>query len=258
MSRTVKACLYLCGFFAVCALAWMAFLHMVAVHELDSVTGFDFHAEVLAVNPLTGSVVVRGLVAKNPAAFPKPLFFEIRSLKAQVAVFSGLFSGRIVIDDLDVDIAKVELVRLHDGKTNAGELMAAFSRPGGAAGTGASAPGKPTAYLIRKLHVRFDQLAVADYSGSSTDEKSYNLHIDQEFTNISSPNQLLIPSVVRNLHSFGLHHDVEGLLPGDFGKALAGAVGSATAIGEKLKNATEDAGSYIKGAIDKLEQKAKQ
>jgi hypothetical protein len=254
MSRSVKACLYLCGFLALCALAWMAFLPMVAVHELDAVTGFDFHTEVLAVNPLTGSVVVRGLVAKNPSAYPVPLFFEIRSLKAEVAVFSGLFSGRIVIDDLDVDIAKVELVRLRGGKTNAGELMAAFSHPAGAAG----APGKPTAYLIKKLHVRFDELAVADYSGSSTDQKTYNLHIDQEFTNISSPSQLLIPSVMRNLHSFGLHHDVEGLLPGDFGKALAGAVGGATTVGEKLKNATEDAGSYIKGAIDKLEQKAKQ
>jgi hypothetical protein len=235
----------------------MAFLPMVAVHELDAVTGFDFHTETLAVNPLTGSVVVRGLIAKNPSLYPVPLFFDVRAIRARMAVFSGLFTGRIVIDDLDIDIAKVELVRLRGGRTNAGDLMAAFKHPA-AAGSAPSAPDKPAAYLIKKLHLRFDQLSVVDYSGSSTDEKSYNLHIDEEFTNISSPKQLLIPSVVRNLTSFGLHHDVEGLLPGDFGKALAGAVGGATAVGEKIKDATEGAASYLKGALDKLEQKPKQ
>jgi hypothetical protein len=256
MSRAAKACVYVGGFLAICALAWMAFLPLVAEHELNAVTGFEFHTQALAVNPLTGSVVVRGLVARNPASYPVPFFFEVRAFRARVAVFSSLFSWRIVIDDLDVDIAKVELVRLHGGRTNAGDLMAAFGRPG-AGGGGAPPPGKPVAYLIRRLHLHFDQLMVADYSGSATDEKSYNLHIDQEFTNISSPTQLLIPSVVRNLTSFGLHHDVEGLLPGDFGKALAGAVTGATTVGIKVKNATEDAGSYLKGVLDKLEQKAK-
>jgi hypothetical protein len=249
VSGKAKACLYLGGVLALLALAWMAFLPLVAEHELDAITGFNFHTEVLAVNPLTGSVVVRGLTARNPAAYPVPLFFDMREVRARVAVFSGLFSGRIVIDDLDVDIAKVELVRLHGGRTNFGDLMAAIKKPG--------APGKPRAYLIRKLHVRFDQLMVADYSGSKTDEKSYDLHIDQDFTDISSSKQLLIPSVVRNLRSFGLHHDVEGLLPGDFGKALAGAVGAATTVGLKVKDATEDAGSYLKGVLDKLEQKPK-
>jgi hypothetical protein len=251
MSRTAKACLWLGGILALCALAWMAFLPLAAEHELDAVTGFDFHMEVLAVNPFTGGVVVRGLVARNPAAYPAPFFLEVRSARARVAVFSWLFSGRVVVDDLDVDIAKVQLVRMHGGRTNAGDLMAAFGR------TGAAPGGKPVAYLIRGLHVRFDQLVVADYSGSGKDEKSYSLRIDQEFTDISNPAQLLIPSVVRNLTTFGLHHDVEGMLPGDFGKALAGAVGGATTVGMKLKDATLDTGSYLKGALDKLEQKAK-
>lgn len=256
MSRIAKACLYLGGLLALGALAWMAFLPLAAEHELSAVSGFDFHMEVLAVNPFTGSVVVRGLVAKNPSAYPAPLFIVVRSLRARVAVFSWIFSGRIVIEDLDIDIAKVELVRLHGGRTNTGDFMAAFGRTA-SPGAASAAPGKPAAYLIRKLHLRFDQLVVADYSGSGKDEKSYDLHIDQEFTDISNPAQLLIPSVVRNLTTFGLHHDVEGMLPGDFGKALAGAVSGATTVGMKLKDATVDAGSYLKGVLDKLEQKAK-
>jgi hypothetical protein len=256
VSRSAKACLWLGGFLALGALAWMAFLPLAAEHELNAITGFDFHMEALAANPFTGKVVVRGLIARNPSGYPVPDFVELRALQASVAVFSGLFSGRIVVDDLDVDIARVELVRTHGGRTNAGDLMAALGRPASPGGAAATA-GKPVAYLIRKLHVRFDRLVVADYSGSGTDKKSYDLHIDQEFTDISNPAQLLIPSVVRNLTTFGLHHDVQGMLPGDFGKALAGAVGGATSVGMKLKDVTVDAGSYLKGVLDKLEQKAK-
>jgi len=256
MSGTAKACLLLGGAFALLALAWMAFLPAVAEHELRAVTGFEFRMEALAVNPFTGDVVVRGLTARNPAGYPEPDFVEMRALTAQVGVFSCLFSRQIVIDYLYVDIAKVVLVRQHDGTTNAGEFMAAFRRRG-AAPPGVPAPGKPAGYLIRKLHVHFDRLVVEDHSGSRPDEKSYDLRIDQEFTDISSPGQLLVPSVVRNLHSFGLRHDVKGLLPGEFGDALAVAVGGAATVGEKLEDATLETGKFLRGELDKLEQRAK-
>jgi hypothetical protein len=246
------------GVVALCALAWMAFLPVVAEHELREITHFDVRMEVVAVNPLTGSVVIRGFVAKNPAEYPDPDFFDIRSIKADVSVFSLLFSDHIVVEELDVDIAKVELIRLHDGRTNEGQFVASF-KPGGAA----SAPGAPSAprkartYLIKKLHVRFDELVVSDNSGSKTDKSTYDLHISQDFINISGPGQLLVPSVVRDLHSFGLHHDVSGLLPGDFGDALAVAVGSAATVGGKIQSAAKDTGQYLKDQLDKLEQKVK-
>ena len=256
MSRTAKACLLLGGAFALLALAWMALLPAVAEHELRAVTGFEFRMEVLTVNPFTGSVVVRGLSARNPAGYPEPDFVEMRALTAQVGVFSCLFSRQVVIDYLYLDVAKVELVRQHNGRTNAGEFVAAFRR-WRAAPAGAPAPGKPAGCLIRKLHVHFDRLVVEDHTGSKPDENSYDLHIDQEFTNVSGPAQLLVPSVVRNLHSFGLHHDVKGLLPGEFGDALAVAVGGAATMGGKLEDATVETGKFLKGAIGKLEQRAK-
>lgn len=257
MSWKAKALVLLGGVFALCALAWMAFLPAVAEHELREVTGFDIRMEVVAVNPLTGNVVVRGLKARNPAGYPDPDFIDLRSMAADVSVFSLLFSDRIVVESLDMDIAKVEIVRLHDGRTNTGEFMASFRR--GATGAGASAPParKAPAYLIKKLHVRFDQLVVVDDSGSKSDKSTYDLHINQDFINISGPGQLLVPSIVRDLHAFGLHHDVSGLLPGDFGSALAAAVGGAATVGEKLKDAASGAGQYLKGELDKLEQKAK-
>ena len=94
----------------------------------------------------------------------------------------------------------------------------------------------------------FDRLVVVDFSGSKKDEKVYTLHIDETFINVTDTRQLLVPKVLQNLQSFGLHHDIAQLLPGDFGKALAGAVGG-------LKDTATKTGGYLKGFLDKLEQK---
>jgi hypothetical protein len=239
--------LFACAFAAV-ALLWMAFLPALVDHELRAVTGFDFHVAVLSADPFTGHVSVRGLSARNPPAYPDPDFIEVRELRGDVGLFSWLFSKRIVIDDLTIDIEKIVLVRTHDGKTNAGEFMAAFSKPREAGSGPAPAPRKPTPYLIKKLHLNFDRLVVVDFSGSKKDEKVYALHIDETFINVADSRQLLVPQVLRNLQSFGLHHDIAQLLPGDFGKALAGAVGS-------LKDTAAKTGSYLKSFLDKLEQK---
>jgi len=259
LSRAAKACLLLGGLFALGALAWMAFLPALVEGELRSVTGFDVRVAVLAANPFTGRVLARGLAAKNPPGYPTPDFVTLRELKADVNVFSWIFTDRIVINELDVDAEKVVIVRQRGGKSNAGDFAAAFSRGGGApsGGPAAAAPRGPARYLIRKLHIRLGQLVIADYSGPRPDGSSYDLNIDHTYVNVSSARQLLVPEVVRSLTSFGLHHDAAQLLPGDFGRALADAVGGAADVGAKLKDAGQKAGKYLKGLFDKLEQSGK-
>lgn len=257
MSGAAKALVALGGLFALAALAWMAFLPALVERELRAVTGFDVRVEVLTANPFTGSVVVEGLSARNPAGYPAPDFIELRGLRADIDEFSWLLTDRIVLNTLDLDAEKVELVLERDGTSNAGAFAAACSRgrPGPAAP--GPAPARPARYLIRKLHVRLDRLVVADYSRPNSDEKAYDLHLDETFINVSDPKQLLVPEFIRSLHAFGLHRDVSQLLPGDFGKALADAVGGAAQAGSRLKDATRQATDYLRGALDKLEQSAK-
>jgi hypothetical protein len=259
LSGIVKACLLLGGLFALAALAWMAFLPAMVEGELHAATGFDVRITVLSANPFTGRVVVRGLAARNPPAYPSPDFVILRELRADVDVFSWAFTDRIVINELDVDAAKIEIVRKRDGKTNAGEFAAAFSGSGATApdGPGAVAQRNHTKCLIKRLRIRLDQLVIADYSGQKPDETAYSLNIDHTYSNVSSAKQLLVPEVVRSLYSFGLRHDAAQLLPGEFGRALADAVGSAAHIGTKLKDAGQKAQEYLKGLLDKLEQSAK-
>ena len=47
---------------------------------------------------------------------------------------------------------------------------------------------------------------------------------------------------MKTLHGFGLHHEVSELLPGDFGRALADAVGGVAQVGPG-QDATKDAGT---------------
>lgn len=258
MSGAARACLYLGGLFALAALAWMAFLPAVVEHELSEATGFDIRVGILAANPFTGRIVVRRLTAGNPPGFPAPGFVELREFRAMVDVFSWFFTDRIVIDELDVDLRKIEIVRQHDGRSNAGEFMASFSRGGQTAPEAqAPPPRKPARYLVRKLRIRLEKLVIADYSGGKADQTEYPLNIDHTYANVSDARQLLAPEVVRSLRSFGLHHDAAQLLPGEFGRALGAAVGGAAQLGAKVKDAGQQTGQYLKGLFEKLEQSAK-
>jgi hypothetical protein len=241
----LKALILSACLLAAAAVAWMVFLPRLVERELRQVTGFDVRVQVLTVNPFTGRVVVRGLTALNPPAYPERDFVELTALQTDVNLFSWAFEDHVTIDDLDFDLKKVELVRLHDGKSNFGECSAAFTGPT----AGRPAP-KPVRYLIRHLHVRLEKLVVADYTGSKSQVKTYNLNIDQVYTNVSDPRQLLVPQVVNTLYSFGLHHDISQLLPGDFGVALADAIGGVSAITSKGKG-------LLKGVFDKLDHSSK-
>ncbi len=254
----MKTLVILCGVFGLLALAWMAFLPTLVERELRKVTGFDVRIEVLAANPFTGRVSARGVKARNPESYPTEEFVDLRELKTELGVFSCFLGDRLVIESLDVNAASVEIVRRHDGHTNAGDFIGAFSGPSGnAQGGSPSKSGKPFQYLVKSLHVRLDRLVIADYSTSKPEVKTYELGIDHTFSNVTDPKQLLVPDVVRSLYAFGLRRDTEQLLPGEFGRALADAVGAAAHVGSKLKGATQKTGEFFKGVIDKLEQSVK-
>lgn len=254
-----KVWIFLGVVFALAALAWMAFLPAIAEHELRAYTGFDVRIKVLAVNPLTGHAVVRGFVVHNPEGYPLPDFIELQGLDAEIETFSIVFGDRLVIDSLDLDAAKLAVVRRHDGMTNFGAFIAAYKRRSPEAGPGSAPPPETPArrYLIKRLHLRLGQLVIADYTGNKSDVRTYSFNIDHTYSNVSDPRQLLVPDVVHTLYSFGLHHDAAQLLPGDFGRTLADGVDAVAQVSSKAKDAAKRTGVYFKGLLDKLEQSAK-
>jgi hypothetical protein len=251
----MRLLLIVAGCFGLLAIAWMAFLPTVVERQLSAVTGFDVRITSLAANPFTGRVTVEGFTVRNPPSFPRPDFVEVRRLYADVNEFSGVMDDRLLVNDLDLDAAKVEIVTAPDGRSNLSALQGAFAKP---AGTGASpaapsSPSKPFKYLVHRLHVKLDRLVVVDSSGGAAREKVYELHIDHTYSDISSPTQLLVPDVLRALYPFGASRDVAHLIPGDFGKALGDAAGGAAQIGAKAKDLEKKAKDAFRGFLDKLE-----
>jgi uncharacterized protein involved in outer membrane biogenesis len=125
-----KACLILAGLFAVAALLWMAFLPAFVLHELRTATGFDVRAASITANPFTGTATVRGLFVTNPPGYAHPDFIELRGLDADLEVVTSLLSDRVVFDRLDIDLAKVEIVRQVNGRLNVSQFSSGVSGGG--------------------------------------------------------------------------------------------------------------------------------
>jgi hypothetical protein len=241
----LKALLFLACLLAVAAVGWMVFLPRLVERELRQVTGFDVRVRVVSVNPFTGRVLVRGLSALNPPNYPARDFVQLAVLQSDVNLFSWVFGDRLTIDRLDFDLEKVELVRLRDGKSNFGECAAALTgRPAGAP------PARRLKYLVRTLHVRLEDLVIADYTGRNPQVNIYHLNLDQTYHDVSDPRQLLVPQVVTTLYAFGLRYSISQFLPGEFGAALSDAFGGVSAL-------TSKGTGWFKGLLDKLDHSSK-
>jgi hypothetical protein len=234
----LRGLIALTGIAALALLAWVTLLPTIVERELRNVTGFDFHVVTMKANPFTGQVSVEGLAANNPPGYPNPDFVELRALRTRAELYPWIFSKRILVDDLDLDIGQVVIVRRHDGKTNVSELMAVFTKPPAPSTT----PTQPVPYLVKNMRLRVEKLVFSDFAGSKPVERSYFLDIDQTYTNVTDWRQLLAPRLVKNL-KFGMIQDLVMLFPGNFSDALSGAFRS---LGMKLKEANTKAEGFFK------------
>jgi uncharacterized protein involved in outer membrane biogenesis len=240
--------------FAALALAWMLFLPAVVTAQLRQRTGFDATVQRLVVNPLTGTVELRGLVVTNPPTFPVADFVELREFRADADVFS-LFSDRAVFNSMLLDVASVTLVKREDGVSNA----EAFQQHLTATDRTPSVPRPaPTSrrFLVRQLTVRMDRLVIADHSTRLPRSREYRLRLNQSYRDVTDVKQLLAPAALQSLAPVA--EALTGLVPGDLGQAIGDTVKNATKAGEKLLRSTgRKAGEKVKGYFDALEESRK-
>jgi hypothetical protein len=232
---------------AILSLAWMALLPVVFTRVLRERTGFDAEVASLSANPFTGRVTLRGLVITNPPTFSDHDFLQLRSFEADVAMWT-IFSERVVIDTLTLDVRQFTFVRRSGGLTNLdvfrAQLVGSEPRP--------TAPKSP--FVIRKLHVRFDTLVLADYTEAKPRVRTYQLGLDQQFSNISSLGQLFVPAVLRGLVERDAATGLAVFLPTDL-QALLGDI--AKTRDSWLKSAERKADDTFRGFLDKLEETRK-
>ena len=264
----LRLVIFLAALFALAALAWMLFLPEFVTRQIRARTGFDATVASLSCNPVAGRLTIRGLVLTNPPGYSTTDFVQLREFRAEGDLLS-LFSERVVLDELVIDVRRLALVRRADGLPNAElfeENLGLIPRaaPGTRATLGQStsrnaAPAPPARkFLIRKLALRFDQLLVADDSPTKPELHEYKLALDQHYENVTDLKQLLVPDVLRRVAGENLGPALGRLVPGDFGRALGDTAHDAAKSGEALlKDAGTQATDLLRGLREKLEEKKK-
>ncbi len=228
------------------SLAWMALLPLAFTRGLRERTGFDAEVTSLSANPFTGRVTLRGWVVTNPAIFPTADFLQLRSFEADVAMWT-LFNKKVEIDTLSLDVRQLTLVKRATGLTNFDVFRAALL-----AGESKQTASRPV--VIRRLHVRFDTLVLADYTEAKPRVSTYRLGLDQQFSDISGVGQLFVPAVLRGLGERNATSGLADFLPKD----LVGLLGDAAKTGSGLlKSAERKADDTFRGFLDKLEETRK-
>lgn len=245
-----KLLVFLVVLAAFAALAWMLLLPAVFTNRIRAWTGFDATVTSLVVNPLSGTVRVKGFGLKNPPTFPVSEFLEVREFGADVRT-KTLWSERLVIESMIVDVERVTLVKRDDGITNA----QAFERNLAEAREREPRPpsSKPArTFLVRELRLRVNELVVADHSSRRPSERRLAVGIDQSYADVTTMEQLLTPAALRPLAPVAVA--LSGFVPGDLGAAIDEAARESAG---KLKEAGRKTTEAVRGFFDALEESRK-
>ena len=233
-------------FGATLALAWMTLLPLLLTQALQERTGFQAEVASVSANPFTGRVTLRGLIVLNPTPFPVPDFLQLRSAEAELDVWA-LWDQRIVFDSLDLDVRQLTLVSRRAGDTNIAAFRAALVGP--VAPATASTP-----FVIRRLRLRCDALALVDHTAPPPRIHTYRLGLDQNFTDVASLKHLFSPAVRRVLDE----KNATAALADYFPQEISGPPPAPSKTGENWLNAAERKTLEIfRGLRDKLEETRK-
>lgn len=237
-----------------CVLAWIFLLPSMVTRVIESRTGFSVQVSSLSINPFTSRVAIEGLVIKNPTdSFKEEGFVNVRSFKAD-AELATLLTDRIVLEEAIVDVEKVTLVRNANNEFNGtvfaqrliGESSAKSQEQTAPAETPAKtapAPARKVEFLIRKMTLRLDTIAVVDTSGSSPKTRELKLSINQDYENVTEVTQMTTPLATQIL--------AKSVQIGGFAKELG-----LDAWGE-AKKAGKGASETIKGIFQSIKDKTK-
>ena len=268
----LKLIVFLIVFFAIVVSAWIFFLPPILASTLEKRTGFSVKVEKLSIDPFRNRVQFTGLVISNPPSFPRPEFVQVRSFRA-MAQLDTFFTDRLVIDDGEIDVANVALIRNSAGTLNAAlfsDRLLNARKPKGKPKPAAepkAKPGQPKpapaskpavteraelpekTFLIKRLVVRFERMIVEDHTGTKPVSREYMLNFSHTYENVINTDQFVVGPFMKGFTAVG--SAITGLIPGDMSQTLGEATRSGT---ELYREATKKTGDPFRAFMQTLEE----
>lgn len=172
---------------AVGTLGWMLLMPSALRVQVESRTGFPVEVGSLASNPLGFSVSGSEIVIGNPTAFGggEPML-QIKSLSASASL-PALGRGEIWIDDLEIVIPKARIVADERGVISLDVFLKRLFASKEANG---SMP-----FHAERIHFVVDEIEYVDLSAPVAAMRTVKPMLEQELTNVDSPEGLLGPLV---------------------------------------------------------------
>lgn len=236
-----KLLLFLVVLFVLGAVAWVVLLPSIVVSTIRSKTGFAARIDSLSVNPFTARAELRGLVLENPPGWAERGFVELREFRADAELLP-LLRGKLVADEVTLDLTHVTVVTNREGVLNAKAFSDGFNSP--AQPAPANPPAKPpakTEFLIRRLNLKFGTLTYIDLSKSKPIRRDYALNLSREMRDVDSVADLMSPF---SGAAFSVMKDVAADVSGDATRLFKDA-------GGLLKDSGKKASESLKGLLEK-------
>jgi len=273
----MKLLIFLILFTGIVVAAWVYFLPHILTSTLEKRTGFTVKVKQLSIDPFRNRVAFDGLVVSNPPSFPRPEFVEVRSFRVW-AQLDSFFTDRLVIDDGEIDVARVALIRNSQWTINAGLFSdrllntrkpkakpkppeppppAPKLEPGKYPPPPKPKPPEPEArpeapekaFLIKRLVVRFEKILVEDHTGQKPASREYTLNFSHTYENVINTDQFIVGPFMKGFTAVG--SAITGLIPGDMSSTLGAASRSGS---ELFRDATKKTGDPFKAFMLTLEQ----
>ncbi len=207
MRRSGKILVTLALVVIIALLARNFIIRGVAERMIEQTTGMKADIGSIDIGILRPVVEIRDVELINPPEFPDREAFKLKTVFVRYNR-SSLFSDKIELDEVTIDIESVVMVRNEEGKRNIDQLMDAAkadkkspepgaSKPSGSGSAPSESSGTdkpPKDVSIDNLTVRFGDMKVIDHYKKPDQPAVYDIpvNMDRSYQNVTNINDVAL------------------------------------------------------------------
>ena len=206
------------------------------------ITGLPLKMGKFDFSLLKSSVEIKDMKIKNPSHFPNDVLLDMPEIYVDFNL-GDMTKGKIHLEEIRIDLKEFVLVKNADGQLNINQIKAVQKGKQPAVEPAAKAKpaekGAAPKIQIDSMQLKLGEALFKDYSGGKTEPTvtRFPININERYTNITNPNQLVSLIVVKvmmntplaalsNFDLGGLQNSVSGAL-GSSEKLAYEAIGQA-------------------------------